>query len=177
MRFVPTRLTGAYVIELERHEDERGFFARAWCDDELSAAGLDTQVAQCSLSRNRHAGTLRGLHFQLPPHAETKLVRCVRGAIFDVIVDLRPESPTHRQWVGVRLDAERGDALYIPKGFAHGFQSLLDDTDVLYMISASYAPDASDGVRWDDPAFAIEWPDAETRTISERDRAWADYVA
>ena len=176
MRFVPTTLAGAYVVELEAHADERGSFARLWCRDELREQGLDPELAQCSLSRNPRAGTLRGLHFQTAPHAETKIVRCVTGAIFDVIVDLRPESATHGEWVGVELDAARGDALYVPKGFAHGFQTLVDDTNVLYMISDPYVAAAAAGVRWDDPALGIEWPHADPRTISDRDRSWPDYV-
>ena len=176
MRIVPTPFEGAFLIELEPYVDERGFFARAWCADELAEHGLVAELAQCSLSRNTRAGTLRGLHFQLEPHAEVKLVRCTRGSLFDVIVDLRPGSVTHRGWFGVELDAREGRALYIPKGFAHGFQTLEDDTDVLYMISTPYVPAASAGVRWDDPAFGIEWPDAAVRTISDRDRVWPDYA-
>jgi dTDP-4-dehydrorhamnose 3,5-epimerase len=175
VKFVPLALDGAYLIELEPRRDDRGSFARTWCRDELAAQGLDTRVAQCSTSHNARAGTLRGLHFQRPPHAETKVVRCTRGAIFDVIVDLRPGSPTHAAWFGTELSEERGNAMYVPEGFAHGFQTLTDGADVLYMISVPYAPDASAGVRWNDPAFAIEWPDAAARTISDRDRAWPDY--
>jgi dTDP-4-dehydrorhamnose 3,5-epimerase len=133
-------------------------------------------LAQCSISRNDRAGTLRGLHFQTAPHEEAKLVRCTRGTIFDVIVDLRPDSPTHAEWIGVELDAEEGTALYVPKGFAHGFQTLVDETEVLYMISDPYVPEAASGVRWDDPAFGIEWPPADVRVISERDRSWPDYA-
>jgi dTDP-4-dehydrorhamnose 3,5-epimerase len=175
VKFVATNLRDAFVLELERHEDERGFFARAWCRDEFEDHGLVPELAQSSISRNSRAGTLRGMHFQTAPHEEAKLVRCTAGAIFDVIVDLRPDSPTYTEWLGVELEAERGNALYVPKGFAHGFQTLVDETDVLYMISDPYVPEAASGVRWDDPAFAIEWPEAETRTISERDRAWPDY--
>jgi dTDP-4-dehydrorhamnose 3,5-epimerase len=175
MRFVPTELSGAFVVELERHEDERGFFARAWCRDEFSEQALVSNLAQCSISRNSLAGTLRGMHFQTAPHEEAKLVRCTAGAMFDAIVDLRPESPTYTAWVGVELDAERGNAVYVPKGFAHGFQTLVDDTDVLYMISDRYVPQAASGVRWDDPAFAIEWPQVDARTISERDLSWPHY--
>ena len=175
MRFSPTELADAYIVELERHEDERGFFARIWCNDELSDHGLVSHLSQCSISRNSLAGTLRGMHFQHAPHEEAKFVRCTAGAIFDAIIDLRPDSATHGRWLGVELDAERGNALYVPKGFAHGFQTLVDGTDVLYMISDPYVPEAASGVRWDDPAFGIEWPDAEARTISERDLAWPDY--
>jgi dTDP-4-dehydrorhamnose 3,5-epimerase len=175
VKFVATKLGDAFVLELERHEDERGFFARAWCRDEFADHGLVAALSQSSISRNSRAGTLRGMHFQTAPHEEAKLVRCTAGAIFDVIVDLRADSPTYTEWLGVELDAERGNALYVPKGFAHGFQTLVDKTDVLYMISDPYVPEAASGVRWDDPAFGIEWPDAGTRTISERDRAWPDY--
>jgi dTDP-4-dehydrorhamnose 3,5-epimerase len=176
VRFVATKLQDAFVLELERHEDDRGFFARAWCRDEFTEHGLVPELSQCSISRNARAGTLRGMHFQTPPHEEAKLVRCTAGVIFDVIVDLRPDSPTYTEWLGVELEAEGGNALYVPKGFAHGFQTLVDGTDVLYMISDRYVPEAASGVRWDDPAFAIEWPHAEARTISDRDRAWPDYV-
>ena len=176
MRFVETPISGAVVVELERHVDERGYFARAWDPDELAAAGLTPRLAQASISRSTRAGTLRGMHFQLPPHEEAKLVRCVRGAIFDVVLDLRPSSATYLGWHGVRLDEENGRALYVPEGCAHGFQTLVDDVDVLYLISSPYVPDASAGVRWDDPAVGIEWPDAPERTIGPRDLAWPDYV-
>jgi dTDP-4-dehydrorhamnose 3,5-epimerase len=175
MRFVPVELEGAYLVELEPHDDERGFFARIWCRDEFAERGLSPELAQCSISRSALAGTLRGMHFQRSPHQEAKLVRCTRGSIFDVIVDLRPDSPAHTAWFGVELDATRGSALYVPEGFAHGFQTLVDDTDVLYMISKPYVPGAAAGVRWDDPSFGIEWPTAAARTISERDRSWPDY--
>jgi dTDP-4-dehydrorhamnose 3,5-epimerase len=175
VRFVETRLPGAYLVELEQREDERGSFARTWCRDEFAAYGLSTDVAQCSISRNTRAGTLRGLHFQTAPHEEVKLVRCTQGAIFDVIVDLRPGSETEAEWLGVELSAATGTALYIPKGFAHGFQTLVDEVEVFYMMSDPYVPEASSGVRWDDPAFGIEWPHAVARTISERDLAWPDY--
>ena len=176
MRFVETPIGGAVVVELERHEDERGFFARVWDPGELAAAGLTPALAQASISRSSRVGTLRGMHFQLPPHEEAKLVRCVRGAIFDVVLDLRPGSPTYLGWHGIRLDEENGKALYVPEGCAHGFQTLVEDADVLYLISTPYVPEASSGVRWDDPAFGIEWPDVPERTIGERDRAWPDYV-
>ncbi len=172
MRLTPTGLEGAYLIELERHEDERGFFARVWCREELALNDLDTELAQCSLSRNARSGTLRGMHFQREPHAETKLLRCTRGAIYDVIVDLRPGSPTEGKWFGATLDENEAAGIYVPKGLAHGFQTLVDNTDVLYMISTPYAPEASSGVRWDDPAFGIRWPETAHRTLSERDRTW-----
>jgi dTDP-4-dehydrorhamnose 3,5-epimerase len=177
MRFVETELPGAYIVELEERVDDRGFFARIWCRDEFTEHGLTAELAQCSLSRTDAAGTLRGMHFQRPPHEEAKLVRCSRGAIFDVIVDLRPDSPSLGRWFGVELEESAGRALYVPEGFAHGFQTLVDDVDVLYMISTPYAPEAASGVRWDDPFFAIEWPPAEQRVLSERDRSWPDFVA
>jgi len=169
-----TRLADARLIELEPRTDERGFFARTWCRRELAEQGLDTEIAQESLSYNQRAGTLRGLHFQKPPHEETKIVRCVRGAIFDVIVDLRPDSPTFKQWQGFELSAGNHRALYIPKGFAHGFQSLVDQTEVLYQISAFYVPEASAGYRYNDPAFGISWP-LPLGTASERDLNWPDF--
>jgi dTDP-4-dehydrorhamnose 3,5-epimerase len=172
---VETALARVVVVELEEHVDDRGSFARTWCREEMARAGLSRELAQCSLSRNRRAGTLRGLHFQHPPHEEAKLVRCTRGAIFDVAVDLRPGSPTRGHWVGVELDSESGRALYVPEGCAHGFQTLVDDTEVAYMISTPYVPEAAAGVRWDDPNLAITWPAAEDRTISERDRALPGY--
>ena len=175
MRFVPTKLEGAYVVEPERYEDERGFFARTWSADDFARQGLVAELSQCSISRNNMAGTLRGMHFQTAPHEEAKLVRCTAGAIFDVIVDLRPGSPTQAQWVGVELAAETGRALYIPKGFAHGFQTLVDGAEVFYMISDPYVPEAASGVRWDDAAFGIDWPPADARVINTRDRSWPDY--
>jgi dTDP-4-dehydrorhamnose 3,5-epimerase len=175
VRFVSTPIAGVHVVELARHEDERGFFARAWDGGELAAAGLNGELSQCSLSRNIKAGTLRGMHFQRPPDEEAKLVRCTRGAIYDVAVDLRPESPTHGMWFGVELDAESGRALYVPEGCAHGFQTLLPASDVFYVISAPYAPASASGVRWDDPFFGITWPETAERVMSGRDLAWPDY--
>jgi dTDP-4-dehydrorhamnose 3,5-epimerase len=169
-------LEGAYSIDPEPISDERGFFARWWDRVELAELGLSTEIAQCSVAWNERRGTLRGLHFQHPPHAEVKLVRCTRGAVWDVIVDLRPDSPTHARWQAVELTAENGRVLYVPEGFAHGYQTLVDHTETLYMISSPYAPDAASGVRWDDPAFGIDWPLAEATILSERDRNWPDYV-
>src|SRR5581483_12137037 len=169
MRFVETAIAGAWVVELEPFEDERGTFARIWCRDELAEHGLVNDLAQCSISRNPRRGTLRGLHFQRSPHEEVKLVRAVAGSIHDVIVDLREGSPTRGRWFGVELAAASGRALYILKGVAHGFQTLTDGADVLYMISTPYVPDAAAGVRWDDPAFGIEWPPAEQRIVGARD--------
>jgi len=172
MIFAATRLEDAWLIDIEPREDERGFFARTWCRQELAAQGLDTEVAQESLSYNRHRGTVRGLHFQRSPHEETKIVRCTRGAIFDAILDLRPRSPTYLRWQGFELTAENRRALYIPKGFAHGFQTLSDDAEIAYQISAFYAPETADGYRYDDAAFGITWPLPVT-VISERDLGWS----
>jgi dTDP-4-dehydrorhamnose 3,5-epimerase len=170
MRLVATPLEGVMLVEQERLGDERGFFARTY-DVELLAP-----IVQMSTSFNLRAGTLRGLHFQREPHGETKLVRCTRGAIFDVAVDLRRGSPTRQRWFGAQLSADNGRALLIGPGFAHGFQTLLDDTEVLYAMDAPYVGEAASGVRWDDPAFAIEWPEAPPggRTISARDAAYPD---
>ena len=166
MIFRETPIPGVFVLEPERSEDERGFFARTWCAEEFAAHGLDTRVAQCSISFNSRAGTLRGMHYQAAPHEETKVVRCTAGAIYDVALDLRPDSPTFRAWTAVELSAENRAALYLPQGIAHGFQTLQDASEVLYMISVSHAPKSACGVRWDDPAFGIEWPAVTHRTIS-----------
>lgn len=171
MKFVATPLAGAYLIELARIEDDRGFFARSFCRDEFRAHGLSPTVAQCNVSWNRRKGTLRGLHYQDRPHEEAKLVRCTRGALWDVIVDLREQSPTRLQWHGVRLVADSGDALYVPEGVAHGFQTLVDDTEVLYQMSEPYYPELARGVRWDDPRLRIAWPLPEP-ILSERDRTY-----
>lgn len=168
---MPTPLAGAYLIELEQLEDERGFFARSFCQKEFRERGLDPVVAQCNVSFNRKRGTLRGLHYQAEPHAEAKLVRCTRGAIWDVIVDLRRDSPTARQWHAAELTAENRRALYIPAGLAHGFQTLVDDTEVLYQMSEFFHPESARGVRWDDPALAIRWP-IKQAVISPRDLAF-----
>jgi dTDP-4-dehydrorhamnose 3,5-epimerase len=173
LKFVETSLPGAYVLELERLEDERGFFARTWCRDEFAARGLESEMAQCSLSSNRRRGTLRGMHYQAAPHQEAKVVRCIRGAIYDVIVDLRRHSPTWRRWASVELTADNRRALYVPKDFAHGFQTLTDDAEVYYEISTPYAPGSGRGVRWNDPVLAIEWPVADP-ILSERDRSYPD---
>ena len=176
MIFQEIKLAGAYVIELKRLEDERGFFARSFCQDEFEAQGLNPCVAQCNVSFNKHAGTLRGMHFQLEPHAEAKLVRCTMGAVYDVIVDLRPNSNTFRQWVSVELTAENRRAIYIPEGFAHGAQTLTDNAELFYQMSAPYYGPSASGVRWDDPAFGIVWPVlANGRIIVERDCTWPDF--
>jgi len=161
-------LPGAFLVDQERHVDERGWFARTYCADEFERAGLDPAIAQCSVSRNEHALTLRGLHIQLDPHGESKLVRCTAGRIFDVIVDLRPGAPTFGKWVGHEIDALEGRAVYVPRGMAHGFLTLEPGSEVLYQISVEYEPIAAAGVRWDDPDLAIAWP-ASPRVISDRD--------
>jgi dTDP-4-dehydrorhamnose 3,5-epimerase len=172
--FRPTPLGGAFVIEPEPELDPRGLFARTWCQRELERHGLEARVAQCSTSFNTRKGTLRGLHYQSPPLAETKIVRCTRGAIYDVIVDLRPDSPTFTRHFGLALTADDRKAVYIPPLVAHGFQTLEDDTEVFYQISEFYSPEHARGVRWDDPAFRIAWPPAD-RIISERDRTYPDF--
>lgn len=173
MIFLETPLQGAYVIELEKREDERGFFARSWCKEEFTAKGLDTRLVQCNVSFNKKKGTLRGLHYQLPPHAETKLVRCTRGALYDVIVDLRADSLTFLRWFAVELTARNHRMLYIPQRFAHGFQTLEDETEIFYQMSEFYAPQAARGIRWNDPFLGIAWPEAN-RIISQKDREYVD---
>lgn len=172
MIFLPTSLQGAYVIEAERVEDERGFFARTWCQHEFQARGLNMVIVQCSISFNQSKGTLRGMHYQSAPKAEAKLVRCTRGAIYDVIVDLRPDSATFKKWTASELTADNHRMLYIPEGLAHGFQTLQDETEVFYQMSEFYAPECARGFRWDDPAFAIDWP-RPMSAISDRDQSFA----
>jgi len=171
MRFVRTPLEGAYIVELDLIEDERGFFARSYCADEFRQHGLDSNIAQCNVSFNRKAGTLRGMHFQIEPHAESRLVRCTMGSIFDVIVDIRETSPTRYQWFGNELTSENRLGLFVPAGFAHGFQTLTDNCEVTYQMSASYHQASTRGLRWDDPKFGIRWPLAEP-IMSERDRGF-----
>jgi dTDP-4-dehydrorhamnose 3,5-epimerase len=170
-----TEIDGVRIVEPERHEDERGFFARTWDSDEFSAHGLNGRFVQASISYNRLRGTLRGLHYQAPPHEEAKLVRCTTGAIFDVAVDLRPGSPTLARWVGVELSSTNRLALYVPEGCAHGFLTLTQDAEVAYQMSEVHAPDAASGVRYDDPAFSIEWP-GEIVVVNERDRSYPDFA-
>jgi dTDP-4-dehydrorhamnose 3,5-epimerase len=176
MIFNPTRLEDAYLIDVERHADERGFLARTFCEREFADHGLPMRIVQSSTIHSPRRNTLRGLHYQEAPHREIKLVRCTRGSIFLVMVDLRPGSPTRNDWLGVELSASNQRLAYVPEGFAQGYQTLEDDTDVLYQMSHHYVPDAARGVRWDDPAFGIDWP-ADERIISERDRAWPDHRA
>jgi len=169
MKFFETKLKGAFLIDIEPLEDERGFFARTWCRKEFEQHGIDADWVQCNISYNKRKGTLRGMHYQLAPFAEAKLVRCTLGAIFDVIIDLRPDSATYCHWISAELSAENRRMIYIPQGFAHGFQTLLDDTEVFYQMSEFYTPGYSRAVRWDDPQFRINWPEAD-RTISEKDQ-------
>jgi dTDP-4-dehydrorhamnose 3,5-epimerase len=171
MRFHETELPGAFVLELERHVDERGFFARVFASDAFAERGLATDVVHASIAWNTAAGTIRGMHFQYPPHAEVKLVRCTRGAVLDAIVDLRPESATYLRSVTVGLDEETRCVLYVPERFAHGYQVLEDGTEVAYQMSTEYAPEAQGGLRWDDPALRLAWPLPVT-VVSPRDRAW-----
>jgi dTDP-4-dehydrorhamnose 3,5-epimerase len=175
MIFTETELRDAFLIDLEPRTDDRGFFARVWCRREFEEHGLSTKLVQCNVNYNAMAGTLRGMHFQRQPRAEAKLVRCTRGAIYDVIIDLRPESPTYMRWLGAELTEENRRMLYVPEGFAHGYQTLIAGTEAFYQVSEYYTPEAEGGVRWDDPAFGISWPDAEQRIISAKDQAWPNY--
>lgn len=174
MKFIETKLKGAYIIEPERLEDERGFFARTFCQKEFEAHGLNPRLVQCNISYNKRKGTLRGMHYQVAPHEEAKLVSCTRGLIYDVIIDLRPDSLTYCQWVAVELSAKNYQILYVPKGFAHGFQTLVNSAMVSYYISEFYAPEYVRGVRWNDPKFGMNWPMQPT-VISEKDRNYLDY--
>jgi dTDP-4-dehydrorhamnose 3,5-epimerase len=175
MRFEPTKLHGAWLIEAEPAHDQRGFFARTFCIREFEERGLTTRFVQNSTSHSDTRGTLRGMHFQRAPHGEVKVVSCLRGALWDVIIDLRPGSPTYRQWQGFELTEANQRQLYIPEGFAHGFQTLCDGTRASYLISAFYVPEAAAGVRYDDPAFAMEWP-LPVSVISEKDRRWPEFL-
>jgi dTDP-4-dehydrorhamnose 3,5-epimerase len=174
MIFKETPLPGAYLIELEAHQDERGSFARSWCAREFAAHGLNPRIAQCNVSYNVRRGTLRGLHYQIRPFEEAKLVRCTRGALYDVIVDLRRDLPSYRKWTGALLTPDNGLMIYVPEGCAHGFLTMEDRTEVHYQISEFYAPDHARGFRWNDPAFGISWP-AAVEVISDRDRTYPDY--
>ncbi len=175
MIFRELEIPGAFIVEPVAMEDDRGFFARVFDNDEFALHGLGTTFEQWSISVNARAGTLRGMHFQTDPHAEAKLVRCTRGALYDVLVDLRPGSPTFKRWVAGELTADNRLWLYIPEGLAHGYQTLQDDTEVFYAISETHAPEAASGVRWDDPAFAIDWPPADELVMSDKDRSWPDF--
>ena len=175
MIFRETNLAGAFLVELEKFEDDRGFFARSWSEQEFAERGLDSCLAECNISFNKERGTLRGMHYQAAPHGQVKLVRCTRGSIYDVIIDLRPGSPTFKQWAGVELSAENCHMLYIPKDFGHGFQTLVDDTEVFYQMSDVYTPESGRGVRWNDPAFGVLWPLPRNVIMNERDRSYADF--
>ena len=176
MIFIETALQGAFLIEIEKFEDNRGFFARAFCRTEFEKHGLNPLVVQTNVSFNRRKGTLRGMHYQAHPYDETKLVRCTRGAIYDVIIDLRQDSPSYKQWVGVELTSDNHRILYVPESFAHGFQTLEDGTEVTYQVSQFYSPGYERGTRYNDPAFAIQWP-LPVAVISEKDRNWTDFLA
>lgn len=172
MDFRATDIEGAFVIVPKKLGDERGFFARAWCADEFRLAGLNPTIVQSNMAVSKYKGTLRGLHYQRPPHQEVKIVRCVRGAMFDVIVDLRPESGTFRKWVGVELNTDNHHALYVPEGCATGYMTLEDNTEMYYHTTAAFAPEFATGVRFDDPAFGIEWPMAPV-VLSDQDKVWS----
>lgn len=174
MIFTETELKGAFIIEPERLQDQRGFFARVWCKKEFEEYGLNPGVAQINMSFNIKRGTIRGLHYQMP-YEEAKLIRCTRGEIYDVIIDLRPDSTTYLKWIGVELSEDNRKTLYVPENFAHGYQSLTDNTEILYPVSQFYSPESAQGVRWNDPTFGIEWPATGHLVISEQDRNWPDY--
>lgn len=175
MIFTELDISGVFLVELELHSDDRGFFARIWCQEEFKKRGLNDRLVQCSVSFNAKKGTLRGMHYQVAPYREAKLIRCSRGAIYDVAIDLRPESPTFKRHVGVELSDQNHKMLYVPEGFAHGFITLRDETEVLYHISEFWSPAHARGVRWNDPAFGIKWP-AQPQIIADRDREYPDFT-
>jgi dTDP-4-dehydrorhamnose 3,5-epimerase len=177
LRIVETSVAGVYLIEADIFPDARGQFVRGWVADELSARGLDTHVEQCSLATNTHRGTIRGMHLQTTPYDGAKTIRVTRGAVFDVAIDLRPDSPTFRRWFGVELADRRYTSLYVPAGCAHGYQTLVDDAEVLYFTAAPYAPAHQEGVRWDDPAFRVAWPVDPPTVVNDRDRSYPDFVS
>lgn len=174
MKFSETGLHGAVIVEIEQMKDQRGFFARTWCKREFEQYGLDSSLVQANVSYNRSRGTLRGMHYQVEPYGETKLVRCSQGAIYDVVIDLRPESPTYRKWVGVELTAENYRMLFVPKMFAHGFQTLIDDSVVTYQVGQFYTSGSERGIRYNDPVFGLRWP-VEVSVISDKDKSWPDF--
>lgn len=174
MKFIETKLPGAHIVELNRISDERGFFARSFCKEEFEQHGMISEVVQANLSWNERKGTLRGMHYQHDPYQETKFIRCTRGSIYDVIIDLRKHSPSYGEWLGVELTADNRSALYVPRDFAHGFITLEDKTEVSYLVSQSYQPGSEGGIRWDDPQFNIRWPISPT-CISDKDANWPDF--
>lgn len=176
MKFIELKLTGAFIIELEYIEDERGFFARSYCVEEFEKKGLISKIHQCNISYNHSKGTLRGMHYQIGEKSEVKIVRCTRGKIFDVIVDLRPHSPTYKKWQELELSSENHKMLYIPQGFAHGFQTLEDSSEVFYQMSESFSPAHARGIRWNDPLFNIQWPFSTPSIISSKDQQYPDYT-
>jgi len=176
MKFLQTNIPGVFLIDIEPITDERGMFARLWCKEEFKQAGLSTDLSQFSISYNNLRGTLRGMHYQLPPHAETKIIRCTQGAVYDVVLDLRNSSPTYKKWYGCELSSENHRMLYVPEGLAHGFITLVDHTEMLYQISTSYAVQSAQGVRWNDPSFSISWPFLPM-VISARDTSYPDFNA
>jgi dTDP-4-dehydrorhamnose 3,5-epimerase len=175
MKFTETELKGAFIVEVEKLSDDRGFFARSWCLKEFEAHGLTSRVVQSNVSYNIKKGTLRGMHYQIAPYQESKLIRCTRGAIYDVIIDLRPESPTYKQWTGLELTADNRTMLFVPEDFAHGFMTLADDTEITYQVSQFYTPRSEKGIRFNDPLFRIQWP-LDVSVISDKDRQWPDFT-
>ncbi|RMD04340.1 dTDP-4-dehydrorhamnose 3,5-epimerase [Clostridium autoethanogenum] len=175
MIFLETKLKDAYIIQLQPIADERGFFSRTWCKNEFEKHGLKSEIVQCNLSYNEKKGTLRGMHYQVEPYRETKLIRCIKGAFYDVIIDLRKKSHTYKQWIGVELTENNNKSLYVPEGFAHGFQTLVDDTYAFYQVTEFYTPGAERGIRWNDPQFKIQWPEEKNRIISAKDQSLGDY--
>ena len=174
MNFIETEIKDLFVVELNKIGDERGFFARTWCEKEFADKNLTSRMLQANTSYSKDKGTLRGLHYQLSPHEEAKLMRCIKGAIFDVAVDLRPDSETYKKWFGIELTESNRKMLFIPEGFAHGYQTLVENTEAFYMSSAFYAPEAERGLRWNDPAIGINWPITDELNITEKDQSWAD---
>ena len=175
MKFTETKLKGAFVVEIEKLSDERGFFARSWCQKEFEAHGLNARLVQANVSYNHKKGTLRGIHYQIAPYQECKLISCTRGAIYDVIIDLRPDSPTYKQWTGVELTADSYHMFFVPEDFGHGFQTLTDETEITYQVSQFYTPGSEKGIRFDDPVFNIQWP-LDAAVISEKDKNWPDFT-
>ncbi|MDD5428967.1 MAG: dTDP-4-dehydrorhamnose 3,5-epimerase [Candidatus Omnitrophica bacterium] len=173
MKFTKTPIEKVYLLEIEKIEDERGFFARSWCAEEFEKRGLNGKIAQCSISFNKKKGTLRGMHYQVPPHEEAKIIRCTMGAIYDVIIDIRPDSPTFRKWYAAELSADNRRMIYAPEGVAHGYVTLKDDCEIFYQISELYHPECAKGVRWDDPAFGVKWPSGK-KIINDRDAGYPD---